>query len=48
MVDLTWGEGWGAARREAMVSGVPYVHVEYSNLPFVKVKNYQFFGENVC
>ena len=36
-MDLTWGEGWGAARREALFSGVPYVHVEYSNLPFVKV-----------
>ncbi len=37
IVDLSWG-GWAAGRRAAAEGGVPYVHVEASNKPFVMVR----------
>ncbi len=40
VVDLSWG-GWVAGRRAAAEGGVPYVHVEASNKPFVMVRERQ-------
>jgi ionotropic glutamate receptor len=35
LIDLTWG-GWALARDTAAENGIPYVHVELSNRPFVE------------
>ncbi len=45
VVDLSWG-GWEAGRKAADEAGVPYVHVEASNKPFVMVSNLKI-GLNV-
>eukprot|EP00095_Tigriopus_kingsejongensis_P001374 snap_masked-scaffold1253_size52701-processed-gene-0.2 protein:Tk01374 transcript:snap_masked-scaffold1253_size52701-processed-gene-0.2-mRNA-1 annotation:"ionotropic receptor 8a" len=35
IVDLSWS-GWSAAKQRAQENGIPYLHVEASNQPFVK------------